>query len=162
MDTKVLELISALEKICLTRGWTVGFAESCTGGLLSSWVSAHPGVSRLFAGAVVSYARSVKSDVLGVPVSLMQAHGEVSLPVALAMAKGARKALSCDWSVSITGIAGPSGGSIEKPVGTVCFAVAGPSFEHQVLKVFAASGGRKDIQQQAALFAFEFLLSAMR
>lgn len=162
MDAQVEKLVSQLEKICLERGWTVGLAESCTGGLLSSWISAQPGVSRLFAGAVVSYARAVKADVLGVPVSLMQAHGEVSLPVAAAMAKGARKALRCDWSVSITGIAGPSGGSAEKSVGTVCFAASGPGFEHQILKVFPAGGGRQDIQRQAALFAFEFLLSAMR
>ena len=162
MDSQVLERVESLEKICLQRGLTVGFAESCTGGLLSSWVCARPGVSKVFTGAVVSYARSVKNQVLGVPLSLMQAHGEVSLPVAKAMAVGARKALGCDWSVSITGIAGPSGGTPEKPVGTVCFAVVGPGLEHQILKVFPAGGGRQDIQRQAALFAFEFLLSAMR
>ena len=162
MDSQVLERVESLEKICLQRGLTVGFAESCTGGLLSSWVCARPGVSKVFTGAVVSYARSVKNQVLGVPLSLMQTHGEVSLPVAKAMAVGARKALGCDWSVSITGIAGPSGGTPEKPVGTVCFAVVGPGLEHQILKVFPAGGGRQDIQRQAALFAFEFLLSAMR
>lgn len=154
--------VKKLESLCLARGWTVGTAESCTGGLLSSWICAYPGASRFFAGAVVSYARTVKADVLDVPVSLMQAHGEVSVPVARAMAAGGRAALDCDWCVSITGIAGPSGGTPHKPVGTVVFAVSGPGFEDHVHKVFPAEGGRQDIQRQAALFAFDFLLSAMR
>lgn len=153
---------SELEKICRERGWTVGLAESCTGGLLSSWIGARPGISSLFVGAVVSYARKVKETVLGVPSVLMAAHGEVSIPVAKAMAAGGRKALGSTWCVSITGIAGPSGGSVEKPVGTVCFAVSGPGVEEACWKVFPAGGGRQDIQRQAALFAFDFLLSAMR
>lgn len=154
--------VEKLEDICRTRGWTVGLAESCTGGLLSAWICERPGVSSLYAGAVVSYARWVKERVLGVPLSLMQVHGEVSLPVARAMARGGREALRCDWCVSITGIAGPSGGSVEKPVGTVCFAVSGPGVEEACWQVFPAGGGRQDIQRQAALFAFDFLLSAMR
>lgn len=154
--------VEKLEALCRTRGWTVGFAESCTGGLLSSWICGQPGISNVFAGAVVSYARKVKADVLGVPVSLMAAHGEVSLPVARAMALGGRKALGCTWCVSITGIAGPSGGSAQKPVGTVCFAVSGPGVEEVSGQVFPAGGGRQDIQRQAAIFAFDFLLSVMR
>jgi PncC family amidohydrolase len=116
----------------------------------------------VFAGAVVSYARAVKESVLKVPSFLIKAHGEVSVPVAQAMARGGREALNCTWCVSITGIAGPSGGSVGKPVGTVCFAVSGPGFEEAATMVFAAGGGRQDIQRQAALFAFDFLLSAMR
>jgi len=154
--------VEKLESVCRARGWTVGFAESCTGGLLSAWVCERPGVSNIFAGAVVSYARKVKESVLGVPLSLMQVHGEVSLPVARAMAVGGRKALGCTWCVSITGIAGPSGGSVEKPVGTVCFAVSGPGVEETSGQVFPAGGGRQDIQRQAALFAFDFLLTVMR
>ncbi len=76
--------------------------------------------------------------------------------------RGGRKALGCTWCVSITGIAGPSGGSAEKPVGTVCFGLSGPGVEEACWKVFPAGGGRQDIQRQAALFAFDFLLSAMR
>jgi PncC family amidohydrolase len=151
-----------LESLCIQRLWTVGLAESCTGGLLSSWICGWPGASKFFQGAVVSYARSVKEDLLHVPKYLNRAHGEVSEPVARAMAQGARDALSCDWSVSITGIAGPSGGTPEKPVGTVCFAVLGPGFESASQQQFAAGLGRQDIQRQAALFAFDFLLSAMR
>lgn len=162
MDAEITGRIQELEKICLARGWTVGLAESCTGGLLSAWICSWPGVSKFYQGAVVSYARAVKKNVLNVPLTLIQAHGEVSLPVARAMAEGARECLGSTWSVSITGIAGPGGGSPAKPVGTCCFAVRGPGFEKTAGQVFAASGGRQDIQRQAALFAFDFLLSAMR
>jgi PncC family amidohydrolase len=164
VDVEQLEAsdIEELAALCRARGWTVGLAESCTGGLLSSWICERPGISNVFAGAVVSYARKVKERLLDVPVSLMQAHGEVSVPVARAMAVGGRKALDCTWCVSITGIAGPSGGSAEKPVGTVCFAVSGPGVEEVSWQVFPAGGGRQDIQRQAAIFAFDFLLSAMR
>jgi PncC family amidohydrolase len=154
--------IKQLESLCKQRGLTVGLAESCTGGLLSSWIASHPGVSSFFQGAVVSYARDVKASILNVPERLLKTHGEVSLPVASAMAAGAREALHCDWAVSITGVAGPTGGTVEKPVGFVCFAAVGPGFEKAVSKRFEASGGRQDIQRQAALFAFDFLLNAIR
>jgi PncC family amidohydrolase len=153
--------IKKLESLCKQRGWTVGLAESCTGGLLSSWICTHPGVSSFFQGSVVSYARTVKTNILNVPKPLINAHGEVSLAVAKAMAGGARESLGATWAVSITGVAGPTGGTPEKPVGFVCFAVVGPGFEKAVSKQFEASGGRQDIQRQAALFAFDFLLNAM-
>lgn len=161
MNTEIENRVRQLEAICLARGLKVGFAESCTGGLLSSWVCTYPGASKFFVGAVVSYAQSVKNAVLGVPEHLMLTHGEVSIPVAKAMAWGARAQLDCDWAVSITGIAGPGGGSPEKPVGTVCFAVNGPGLEEAVSKQFPAGGGRQDIQRQAALFAFDLLLNKM-
>ena len=161
MTPEVEQRVIELAKVCVLRGVTVGVAESCTGGLLSSWICAYPGASSFYAGGVVSYARSVKVGVLDVPQPLLLAHGEVSIPVAQAMARGARKALSCTWSVSITGIAGPGGGSVDKPVGFVCFAVAGPSFERATQQQFAALVGREDIQRNAALFAFDFLLSAL-
>jgi PncC family amidohydrolase len=159
---EIVARLEQLDVLCRRLLCKIGLAESCTGGLLSSWICAWPGVSKFYQGAVVSYARAVKEDVLQVPRPLISAHGEVSLPVARAMAAGAVTALSCDWAVSITGIAGPGGGSPGKPVGTVCFAVRGPGFENAVQQVFPASGGRQDIQRQAALFAFDFLLSAMR
>jgi nicotinamide-nucleotide amidase len=162
MTPEVVERIKAVEKICRTRSWTLGVAESCTGGLLSSWICSQPGVSSFFAGSVVSYARTVKQQILHVPAPLIKTHGEVSLPTAVAMAKGLRKSFGCDWSLSITGIAGPAGGTPEKPVGFVCLAVVGPGFENSVHKQFPASGGREDIQRQAALFAFDLLLNAMR
>ena len=153
------------------RGWSVATAESCTGGLLSSWITSQPGVSSFFKGAVVSYSRSLKENLLGVPGPILAAYGEVSQPVAKAMAMGARERLGVDWAVAITGVAGPSGGSKEKPVGFVCFAVAGPGLEESSFKQFsptaksamgAGAASREDIQRQAALFAFDLLLNAMR
>lgn len=154
--------VRELEALCLRRDWTVGCAESCTGGLLASSLCAFPGVSSFFVGGVISYARSVKAEILKVPAPLLSVHGEVSLPVARAMAVGARSALSCSWAVSITGVAGPSGGTPAKPVGFVCFGVSGPGFESVVQQQFDGHGGRQDIQRQAALFAFELLVNAMR
>ncbi len=162
MTPEVVERVRMLEKICKSRGWTVGLAESCTGGLLSSWICSQSGVSSFFVGSVVSYAREVKERYLSVPSRLIKTHGEVSLPVAEAMAAGLRTQLDCHWTVSITGIAGPTGGSKEKPVGFVCFAVVGPGVEESCHKQFPAAAGREDIQRQAALFAFDFLLNAMR
>ena len=145
------EKIIGLRDICLARGWTIGLAESCTGGLLSSWLAAFSGISKVYQGSIVSYARHVKVEVLGVKTSTIQALGEVSEPVALGMARGARKALHCDWSVAITGIAG-----------MVCFAVAGPGFESSVTHLFSSQLKRHEIQRQAALFAFDLLISALR
>lgn len=162
MTPEVVERIKNLEKICRDRGWTLGLAESCTGGLLSSWITSQAGVSSFFTGCVVSYARKVKEQILGVPTPLIKTHGEVSIPVAMAMAKGVRDKFGCEWSLSITGIAGPGGGSTDKPVGFVCFAVVGPGFENSTHKRFPAEGGREDIQRQAALFAFDLILNAMR
>lgn len=155
----VLAKIEKLAARCALRGLTVGTAESCTGGLLSSWICGYAGASKFFNGSVVSYSRIVKANILRVPVHVMQTHGEVSLPVAKAMAVGARETLGCTWSVAITGIAGPSGGTKEKPVGTVCFSVVGPGFESSCQKNFPVDADRQEIQRLAALFALDFLLN---
>jgi PncC family amidohydrolase len=159
VNAEVLAKVETLARRCALKGVSVGTAESCTGGLLSSWICSYPGASKFFNGGVVSYSRKVKSTILRVPLTLMQTHGEVSLPVAKAMASGAREALGCSWSVAITGVAGPSGGSKEKPVGTVCFSVVGPGFESSCQKNFPADADRQEIQRQAALFALDFLLN---
>lgn len=161
MTPEVEQRVLRLGKLCSERSLTIGCAESCTGGLLSSWICAFPGVSSFYQGCVVSYARTVKRDLLSVPESLLKTHGEVSGVVALAMAVGAKRALISDWAVSVTGVAGPNGGTLDKPVGLVWFAVVGPGFERVVSQQFGAHGGRQDIQRQAALFAFDFLISAL-
>jgi PncC family amidohydrolase len=138
---------------------TVGFGESCTGGLLSATLATVPGVSDIFMGSVVSYAYQAKVDLLGVSWSTLKAEGAVSEAVARQMAHGVRNQLKCHWSVSITGIAGPTGGTEEKPVGTVWFAVGGPGFEAAEKKLF--SGSRTDVQEQSVEFALDFLLRSM-
>jgi len=149
--------VSKIQKLFESRHLTLSFAESCTGGLLSATLTAAPGVSKFFKGAVVSYAGQVKHEILGVPMSLLQVMGEVSTPVALAMARGAKQKLRTDWALAITGIAGPSGGSVEKPVGMVCFALVGPGFSESMVKYFEPKS-REFIQHASVDTALNMLI----
>ena len=108
------------------RGETLAVAESCTGGGLGAALASVPGASDVFQGGVIAYANAVKQGLLGVPAALLETHGAVSDPVAMAMAEGARRATGATWAIAVTGIAGPGGGTVEKPVGLVHIAVAGP------------------------------------
>jgi len=108
------------------RGGTVAVAESCTGGLLGARLSSRPGSSDYFAGGVISYANEVKSGLLGVPSEMLDRYGAVSEEVARAMAEGVRAGTGVDYSLAVTGVAGPDGGTAEKPVGLVYTACAGP------------------------------------
>lgn len=164
MATKLEKSLTRLQKWFEASGATLALAESCTGGLLSSELAARPGVSRFFRGAIISYHHELKEDLLGVPASLIQVMGEVSTPVACRMARGAKVNLKSDWAIAITGIAGPSGGSVEKPVGTVCFAVVGPGVENSVQVHFGTGFGshfsasnRRRIQLESVEFAIDFL-----
>lgn len=133
----------------------MAFAESCTGGKLSSAVTEIPGASEVFMGSIVAYANTAKEALLSVSKNSLEKYGAVSEAVALEMAKGARNTMKTNWGVAITGIAGPKGGTPEKPVGTVCFAVVGPNFEEAVTKHFL--GSRLEIQSQSVNYAREFL-----
>jgi PncC family amidohydrolase len=117
-------LAGRLQAACLARGLTVATAESCTGGLVAHAITTNPGASAYFLGAVVSYSDAVKAGLLDVPPDLLRTHGAVSAQVALAMAAGARSRVGADLGVGITGVAGPDGGTDEKPVGLVYVAVA--------------------------------------
>ncbi|EPZ51050.1 competence/damage-inducible protein CinA [Bacteriovorax sp. BAL6_X] len=107
-----------------TKGLTIGFAESCTGGLASSTITNVSGSSSVFLGGVVSYANSVKENIINVKEETLKNHGAVSIETATEMATGSRKALGVDIAISYTGIAGPGGATPGKPVGTVCIGVA--------------------------------------
>ncbi len=152
---KLQELIRSLRDQKLT----VSFAESCTGGALSAFLAEQPGVSDIFLGSVVSYSNEAKVDLLGVRRDTLTNEGAVSETVARQMAHGVRRQLKTDWSVAITGIAGPSGGTATKPVGTVCFALAGPDFEDSRKEFF--SGERKDIQQSSVDLAVQWLVEVL-
>lgn len=135
---------------------SVGFAESCTGGRLGAALTALPGVSKVFNGSIVSYSNHSKTSLLDVSEHTLSQYGAVSLECAREMAIGARAKLAVDWAISVTGIAGPSGGSPQKPVGTVCFAWAGPAGVEMEEKFF--HGDRDRIQNTATAFAlFELL-----
>jgi nicotinamide-nucleotide amidase len=112
--------------LCRERGLTLATAESCTGGLVAARLTAVPGSSDVFRGAVVSYANGVKEDALGVSAAILEQHGAVSAEAAEAMAHGARERLGADVAVAVTGVAGPGGGTEDKPVGLVFVHASGP------------------------------------
>jgi nicotinamide-nucleotide amidase len=119
-EAHVAELAERLR----ARGWRLATAESCTGGLVAAACTELAGSSDWFERGFVTYSNAAKSELLGVPVALIEAYGAVSEPVARAMAEGARQRAGVELAVGITGIAGPGGGSASKPVGTVWIAVA--------------------------------------
>ncbi len=159
-------LLQELLRVLRSRTLKIGFAESCTGGLLSATLTALPGVSDVFMGSIVSYSYEAKMDLLEVSASTLKDEGAVSESIARQMAQGARKQLKVDVAVAITGIAGPAGGTPDKPVGTVCFAVSGPGVakgktnEVSVRKHF--SGDREEVQQSSVLFALEFVIASLK
>lgn len=113
-----------LGTLLAARGWTLATAESCTGGGIASACTAVAGSSNWFVAGVVTYTEAMKQRLLGVPAELLSRHGAVSEPVARAMAEGARAATGADFALAVTGIAGPGGGEVLQPVGTVWFAWA--------------------------------------
>jgi nicotinamide-nucleotide amidase len=140
-------------------GWTLGAAESCTGGLVGVRLTEIPGSSDVFMGSVVCYANRLKTELLDVPAGLIETHGAVSEPVARAMAEGACRRLRVDLAVSVTGIAGPGGGTPEKPVGTVWYAVADRN--GTVARTGVVLGTRREVRARAAQAALNLLRSRL-
>ena len=136
------------------RGLTIAAAESCTGGLLLGRLTETPGSSAWVVGGVVAYANRVKVQQLEVPIELIEAHGAVSEPVARAMAEGVRRRLGATVGVAITGIAGPTGGSEEKPVGTVVIAVAA---ETTTVRTLRFPGDRHAVRQHSVAAAIDLV-----
>lgn len=118
----LLHTLEALSARLRQRGWMLATAESCTGGLIAAACTELAGSSDWFERGFVSYSNAAKTELLGVPAALIARHGAVSEPVARAMAEGALQHARAQCSLAVTGVAGPGGGSAEKPVGTVCFA----------------------------------------
>jgi nicotinamide-nucleotide amidase len=142
------------------RGERVAIAESCTGGLVAELVTRVPGASSVFDLGVVAYANAAKERTVGVPADLLAAHGAVSEAVARALAEGIRRSSGAAWGIGLTGIAGPSGGTPEKPVGTVHLAVAGAAGTEHVQRLYR--GDRERIRRQAAYEALNLLRIAVR
>jgi competence/damage-inducible protein CinA-like protein len=137
------------------RGLTVATAESCTGGLLAARLTAPPGSSAWVLGGVTAYANSAKEHLLDVPTVLLEEHGAVSPEVAVALAEGARARFGADVGVGITGIAGPGGGTPEKPVGTVHLCVAGP--DGRELRALRLPGSRSAVRDRSVTMAMHLL-----
>lgn len=147
------EVVGAL---LLERRLRVGSAESCTGGLFMGALTEVSGSSSWFTGGVVAYSNQVKVECLDVPAELIAAHGAVSEPVATAMAEGVRRTLNADVGVGITGIAGPTGGTETKPVGTVAIAVSGPG-DRRVVRTVRLPGDRAMVRQMAVNAALDMV-----
>lgn len=145
----------AVMELLWETGQTVATAESCTGGLIAHRFSGVPGASRAFMGAVIAYDNRIKHEILGVSEQTLSEHGAVSEQTACEMAEGARKRLGVDWAISATGIAGPDGGSDEKPVGLVWLAVAGPDGVVAEKRLFGAQ--RDVVQWRASQSALDML-----
>ena len=137
-----------------SRGYTIAAAESCTGGLLTSRLTDVPGSSAYVRASVVAYAYGDKTSLLGVPKEMIETHGAVSEPVAVAMAEGIRQRTEADVAVGITGIAGPGGGTETKPVGTVVIAVIAPG-QPVYVRTYAFIGGRAMVKFQATQAALD-------
>ena len=153
VDTAALAeaLIDTLRK----KGLTLAFAESCTGGLAAAAVVAVPGASDVFFGGIVSYDNSVKENLLGVPQSVLDSAGAVSAPCALQMARGAREAVGVDIAVSVTGIAGPGGGTPEKPVGLVYISISTKDI-HCFCRL-NLDGDRFEVRRKTCLYVLELV-----
>jgi len=139
----------------LLHGQHLAVGESCTGGLIAGRITAVPGASEVFVGGVVAYANGVKHDLLGVPAALLEAHGAVSEEVVRAMAEGVQQRFESDAAIAVTGIAGPGGGTPDKPVGTVWLAARLGSDTRAVKRVFP--GERGEIRARAAQAALDLL-----
>ena len=153
VDGRLLEVVvgDALQH----RGWRIAVAESCTAGLVAARLTEISGSSAWVAGGVIAYDNAIKRSALGVPDALLQAHGAVSEPVAQAMADGARTRFGVEVGLSVTGIAGPTGGTPEKPVGTVAIAIATP--ESAAVRTFLFVGDRQMIRTQSVVAALDMV-----
>ena len=142
------------------RGMTIATAESCTGGLLGDRITSVPGSSEYYLGGVIAYANEVKEHILGVPKATMVEHGAVSEQSALEMARGARRVMRADYGLSVTGIAGPGGGTDEKPVGLTWVAVSAPEGDVAARHIY--QGDREENKHSAVDSVLELLLEVLQ
>ena len=155
VDNTTLEEV--VIKLLLSRKETIAVAESCTGGGIGSTLTKIPGSSKIFYGGVIAYNNSIKQDILEVPEEIINTHGAVSKQVVEAMAKGVQKKFKANWVISVSGIAGPTGGSKLKPVGLVNFCIKGPKTLNTWEERFGSNKTREDIQKLSVLNALDRL-----
>lgn len=160
-DREMMQLSQQLGEALRQQGATVTTAESCTGGWVAKAITDTAGSSAWFERGFVTYSNEAKEQLIGVDGATLEAYGAVSEPVVKQMAQGALNAAAASWAVAISGIAGPDGGSEEKPVGTVWFGIASDKGEVQShLQHF--SGDREAVRRQATIFALQTLWQNIR
>jgi nicotinamide-nucleotide amidase len=157
-DAELTRLAERLGAALTARGWQVTAAESCTGGWIAKAITDVAGSSGWFGAGFVTYSNAAKVDALAVSAADIERHGAVSEAVVRAMAAGARRAAGADLAVAVSGVAGPGGGSADKPVGTVWFAWAGPDGERAERCRF--EGGREAVRRATVAHALRGLLAA--
>jgi len=157
---KIFELSRDLSAKASKRGVEIATAESCTGGLIGAAITSSPGSSKIFRGSIVAYHNDVKINQLGVEPEAILAYGAVSEIVAEQMARGCRTKLNVDIAISVTGIAGPSGGSEDKPVGTIWFGIATKN-SIQTKQYDFPNLSRNKVRDAACLAAMELFLAAL-
>ena len=163
--TSTLDISKEVAKLLIARGWTLALAESCTGGLVSAALTNLAGSSDWFERGYITYSNQAKTECLDVAAETIKSFGAVSEQVAKAMSEGAQKNAGVNVAVSITGIAGPAGGSIEKPVGTVCF---GWTIQKEnlaaitICKTMQFSGDRQAVREQARDYALSELIKLLK
>ena len=163
--TSTLDISKEVAKLLIARGWTLALAESCTGGLVCAALTDLAGSSDWFERGYITYSNQAKTECLDVAAETIKSFGAVSEQVAKAMSEGAQKNAGVNVSVSITGIAGPAGGSIEKPVGTVCF---GWTIQQEnlvgitICKTMQFSGDRQAVREQARDYALSELIELLK
>lgn len=147
-------------KLLRERGWRLAVAESCTGGLVGHRLTNIPGSSTYYMGSVTAYAYEAKVRLLGVQWKTLEIDGAVSEPVVLEMARGVRRALAADVGLSVSGIAGPSGGTEDKPIGLTCFGLSTP--QHEQTWQFIWQGDRLQNKEQSAEQTLQLLVNYLR
>jgi len=157
MEKELIDAADRVLKSCRSRGWTVATAESCTGGMVAAALTAIAGSSDVMDRGFVTYTNEAKNEMIGVPMGLFETVGAVSEEVARAMAEGAMKTAGVDLACGITGVAGPGGGSAEKPVGLVHIAAA--SADKTIHERCLFDGDRHAIRLVSALKALEMMKS---
>lgn len=157
MKTLLRELAAALSD----KGWKLATAESCTGGLIGGALTSVPGSSAWYLGGVVAYANEIKTDLLGVPPETLSRHGAVSPQTARAMAQGVLERTGADVAVSVTGIAGPTGGTPRKPVGLVYIGVARKGRQAVARKFLSTAVTREGVRKETVRAAVGAVLGAM-
>jgi len=155
MKERISNANDRTQELLINNGLTLSVAESCTGGMIGSTITSLSGSSKYFMGGIIAYHKDVKEKLLGVNNALLATYGEVSLEVVTEMAIGVKCSLKTDCAIAVSGVAGPTGGSPEKPVGLVCFAICIPG----KMDIFNSrfTGDRDSIRQQTVAKALEKL-----